>query len=905
MTTSTTTLPARSMPLRALRALCLLMLLAFAAIPAARAQSADSPQAAQPPQATQSQTPPPVAPPQAAQPAPAQASPGQVSSGQASSGQVSSGQASPGQVDAAPAPGDGGKLDAPAAAPAAQALPVPRQGEAEQVDAWKLALDQIEIALQREGLTEAEMLEFERQLEPIRNQANDVVGKLAPQLKAQQDRLKQLTPASDKETGNTNEGLSSEREQQQAAVDRLEATVRKGRLVSVLADQLLSRVAERRRDRFARTLFEKRRSILAPSLWSDGLGGIPRVYRSTRIILGDALAVMSAPLLGDAMLPVALSLLAGIVIIVAGRLAKRRFVRRRPDTTPTNRLDRLSAAAWFTLVNGLFPTVALIIVMATLQSYQVLPERLDGFANALVGSIALAVFITALARAVLAPNSRQWRLVDLPDATVAPTLHSIMALAGLLLLQTMLSELYDLTAAPLSVSVLTQGIMSIAIALTIMFALIRIIRARTAAALGEGLTVNERRWRWLRGFIWAALFVVVASAAAGYIAISGFLATQIVFAGIIAAVLSLLIGLNDEITSTLIGDERGLDAALAQNLGLKHGTIEQISILTGGVIRFLLIVIAGVLLLLPWGFDTREWRAWVEKAFFGFQVGDIEISLSEILFALLLFGVGMLATRAFQRWLGESYLPHTRLDLGLRNSIRTAVGYLGIAGAAMFAITYIGLSLENLAIVAGALSLGIGFGLQSVVNNFVSGLILLAERPIKEGDWVRTANAEGNVRRISIRATEIETFDRATVIVPNSDLISGTVTNMMHNNRMGRLVIPIGVGYASDADQVRDILTACAERNPEVLGNPAPRVYFRDFGASSLDFALYVYLRDVDNTMSVKSDLHFDILREFRAAGIEIPFPQHDVNLRDIERIERALSGARPKTGRARKGDDT
>ena len=201
----------------------------------------------------------------------------------------------------------------------------------------------------------------------------------------------------------------------------------------------------------------------------------------------------------------------------------------------------------------------------------------------------------------------------------------------------------------------------------------------------------------------------------------------------------------------------------------------------------------------------------------------------------------------------------------------------------MLAISSAGFDLSSLAFVAGALSLGVGFGLQSIVSNFVSGLILLAERPIKAGDWVSTSGGDGYVRKISVRSTEIETFDRATIIVPNSSLITDTVTNWTHGNKTGRIRIPIGVAYESDPDQVQEILLKCAAEHDLVLGRPEPVVYFMEFGASSLDFELRCFLADINYGMSVMSDLRFSILKELRAANIGIPFPQREIIIKSEE----------------------
>ncbi|MDJ0931655.1 mechanosensitive ion channel domain-containing protein [Breoghania sp.] len=229
--------------------------------------------------------------------------------------------------------------------------------------------------------------------------------------------------------------------------------------------------------------------------------------------------------------------------------------------------------------------------------------------------------------------------------------------------------------------------------------------------------------------------------------------------------------------------------------------------------------------------------------------------------------------------------------MGLKSSIRTGFGYVGVIVAGMVAFSYMGLNLQNIAIVAGALSVDVDFGLQSIVNNFISDLILLAERPIKVGDWIVVGEAQGYVRHINVRATEIETFDRQTVIVPNSDLISGVVKNWMHDDTSGCIILTVGVFYDSDPEQVRDIMMQIARDNSELLAYPAPVVYFMDFEASSLDFELRAYLAQSDYSLSVKSDLRFEIMRRFSEAGIEIPFPQRDLNPRDMDRLEDVIRG--------------
>ena len=309
-------------------------------------------------------------------------------------------------------------------------------------------------------------------------------------------------------------------------------------------------------------------------------------------------------------------------------------------------------------------------------------------------------------------------------------------------------------------------------------------------------------------------------------------------------------------------------------------------------VAFIMILISLPVLALIWGASTNElanmW-AWLNN---GVSIGQSRFSLTEILIFVLVFGAGYTVTRLVQKTVRTSVLPRTRIDTGGKNALLAGIGYIGIFLAALAAVSATGLDLSNLAIVAGALSVGIGFGLQAIVSNFVSGIILLIERPIKEGDWIVAGGVEGIVRKISVRATLIDTFDRSAVIVPNSDLIAGAVQNWTAPDITGRLRVNVGVAYGTDPEKVRDILTEIATAHPQALLYPEVSVVFMNFGASSLDFELRIFLRDVNRTLAVRSDVNFAIAKRFAEEGIEIPFNQNDVTLRNVSEIGAALQSA-------------
>jgi small-conductance mechanosensitive channel len=291
----------------------------------------------------------------------------------------------------------------------------------------------------------------------------------------------------------------------------------------------------------------------------------------------------------------------------------------------------------------------------------------------------------------------------------------------------------------------------------------------------------------------------------------------------------------------------------------------------------MLIAFACLVIIGPWEVSTADLFDTIRNIPFGFKIGELHLSLRAVLAAVVVLAVLLIITRVVRHWLEVDFLPRTTLEPSQQLSIATIFGYVVAIAAIVVALTGLGFDLQKIALIAGALSVGIGFGLQSVVANFVSGLILLTERPIRVGDSIVVKGEEGWVRRVRVRATEIETFDRASVIIPNSELITGIVKNWTRTNTLGRIVVKVGVGYESDPAQVRDILLEIANAHAQIVQSPPPAAFLLGFGDSALEFELRCIVRDVEKGASVRSDLHYEVIKRFRAAGITIPYPQREL----------------------------
>ncbi|NIQ93154.1 MAG: mechanosensitive ion channel, partial [Desulfuromonadales bacterium] len=298
--------------------------------------------------------------------------------------------------------------------------------------------------------------------------------------------------------------------------------------------------------------------------------------------------------------------------------------------------------------------------------------------------------------------------------------------------------------------------------------------------------------------------------------------------------------------------------------------------------RIIIWGVAALYLLEVWGLFDDVYSAWAYLLGLEYAVGEFRISVKMIVLVVVVLYLSIMVSWFFQSFLEAQVFYNKRIDRGVRDAFKKLSHYAIILVGFIVAMTMAGIKLQNFAILAGAFGIGIGFGLQNIVNNFVSGLILLFERPVKVGDALIIDGQWGAVVKIGMRSTVVETWDRSELIVPNSQMISEKVLNWTLSSNVSRVTVKVGVKYGTDLEKVIKILNKVGDGHPAVVEDPAPSAIFTEFGDSSINFELRVWVDNIKNRLTLISDMGVEISKEFKKAGIEIPFPQRDLHLKTV-----------------------
>ena len=727
-------------------------------------------------------------------------------------------------------------------------------GEEPSIEELKKSLDEIEAAVDSEDITAETLAGFRDKL----NSATDILRKkidwLEPRAKEAEDRLKELGPAPAKDAPAESAEIAGQRKELTDEFNDIDGELKQARVLTVKTDQLGDRVAQKRHALYANELFARSASILDPSFWTEVYRALPIELRSIEALVDAWSEHHTRPRWAGAALI--------IVIIIAIVVVLTRWWLPRLIGEPSNtRSAKAWAALWVFIWFAIRTPLAGFAALLALTTFGLLTVRLEQVAQGVVAGMAAAAFGHGVARGLLAPEHPHRRLVQEDDETALCFYNHLLwasrALGVLIVLQVIHKTLF----APLVITVATNALFA---ATTAAFLVHLVLRLGTIKKnRGEALVAAS--WAHPLGLLMAVLIGI--ALVAGYAGVAAFISLRVIVAAAVFGALFLLLVITQTLFAS-INEQTPKGQMLAENLGIDPRTLGLSGALLSALIRVILIATSFLLIIGPWEVSTADLFDTVRNIPFGFKIGEIRVSFQAILAAILVLVLLLVLMRIIQRWLERELLPRTGLEPSLQLSIVTIFGYVGAITAIALALSGLGFDLQKIALIAGALSVGIGFGLQSIVSNFVSGLILLAERPIRVGDSIVVKGEEGWVRRVRVRATEIETFDRASVIIPNSEFITGVVKNWTRANRLGRIVVKVGVSYETDPDRVRDILTDIANAHPQVVQTPPPAAYLVAFGETQLEFELRCVVAEVEKGLSVRSELHYAIIQKFREAGI-------------------------------------
>ena len=677
----------------------------------------------------------------------------------------------------------------------------------------------------------------------------------------------------------------------------LSSEVQQAHLLMLTANQLSATLADRLRENFTTRLWARTHGVFDPGLWRDAARGAPDdAARLARAF--DDQAEQLAPLrnTGGSALLAAASVLAFLLLLGPGQMVLNGIgYRRAGRATDDAPLIPVALALWLVVIAAMTPLAAGLLLRFALGELDAVTDEADRLIGVLTQALMFGGFLAGLGRALLSPGRPRWRVAPLADAMVArlrPFPTVIGAVASLAFFSAGFNSVLGVSLSTRLAADCLWLIVQMAI---VSLALATIGQARLAGEVVAGgadpqTTREPSRLPWILATLaaWLAMAAVLIALVTGYLALAGFLMRETLWIAAVLGVVSLLLRLADEIFPALLAPRGPMGASLETALGLNGGTLEQFGVLLSGVARLVLLLVAAVAVLAPVGASVEEIIGRFAATNFVVRLGLVSISPGAVLGGVALFATGLIITRAVRRWLELRYLPKTELDVGLRTSLATGVTYLGALIAVLVAFAYLGLSVAQIALFASALSVGIGFGLQAIIGNFVSGLILLAERPVRVGDWIAIGDLEGDVRKINVRATEIEMADRSRLIVPNSELVSKTVRNVTHAGALGRVKLVLRTDSTADPARVRDIVLSRMRAHPQVLSEPEAQVFLTDLREGALEFTALAYLASPRMAFSVKSELLFQIVPDMQAAGIALAGPG------PVVKVE--LTGGQPPT---------
>jgi small-conductance mechanosensitive channel len=692
-----------------------------------------------------------------------------------------------------------------------------------------------------------------------------------------QAQLNVLGPVPHDENALVTSAIATQRDVLSEQKSKIDEQLKTLAALKVSAAELITQIASIRRSLLESEVTQQTNSILNPSFWSP-LFDLPADDRQRFSALVQQLQAthQAAWQPGQRGITAALLLLALVIWTVGRKLAGRFLAWLCIHRMPEGRLRRSSLALASVVATVLSAGIALqLLHFAGTRQLPYSPLLAD-LAQYLEKLAYTCVLITGLSRALLSTKHPSWRLPDIADEVALAMEPYPRLLASLLLVLVTLVQMSNVTGMSAEVVLFGRGIVALVAALVIGALLLRVSKTRreliVAGEAPEGVTTFAGL---IYTFTGVAVVVSLFALVIGYVTMARFITYEMVWVFIIFSGFYLLTQVYQDTCDYLFSPRQAAGKAIKQLLGIGNPRLEQICTVFSGAGRAILMLI-GVIALFVGGVGTTlgQLVTGTVAILGGEGLRKLNIVPDNLLRAFLTLMIGVYLIRTLRRWLDREFLPKTEMDPGMCASLSTLFANIGYASVVLLTLSSLGIQWTNLAWIVSALSVGIGFGLQEIVKNFISGLILLTERPVKVGDLISISGVEGDIRRINVRATEIQLADRSIVIVPNSQLISQNLRNVtLGGTAQGVATLELMFPLDIDPEQVRNLLYDTYVEHDSILDKPAPFVRFSQLKPEGITLTITGYVGSPRNVGLIKSDLLFEILKRLGAAGIELAKP--------------------------------
>lgn len=720
--------------------------------------------------------------------------------------------------------------------------------------------------------------DYVQQLSQIQENLNKSRQRYAAAQDSAQKKLNALGEAPEK--GTEPAAISRQRKEFTAEVDANKAQIAQLDLLSAKIDEINALILKLRNRRLLNNILVKQSSILHPQEFLQSLGTFAGfLYELAKSPLSwyNGLSAERQTTVNNNILGVAAAMLAALI---AAYLLSRRIKKlfgyqeavERPDYS-----QKVKAAVWMFIARGAIPA-AIIGAFLFWQKNNSLINT--GSFGLLLNTAALYLLYYYLSKAVVkvtfTPFNGKWRIIEVKDnrakSISSSLIFSAAAICIVSFFQTLASQMdYD-SSIIYSLKIFGNAVKAFCVILVARKALYdnktlsdEEITEDTPVAQ---LSTNSK----ISFFIAFAMSIAFILSLFGYIRLSEYIINRSIVSAVVIGVFYIVDNLIRGLFHRIL-----LLRFWIRTFRINRRTLVKTEFWFGLLLTPVIWITGFLALLAVWGVSVDLLLARVKSFLVGFNIGGIRISITSILLGLISFFILLSLFKMLKNSFISGKLSKIEMNDGVRNSVVSSIGFLGFIISGILAIAVMGGSLSSITIIAGALSFGVGLGLQNMVSNLAAGMTILWERPIKIGDWVIINGQEGVVRQINMRSTELETWDKSTVIIPNSDILSKSLINYTYYGRTGRVVIKVGVDYKSDIEKVKQTLLEIAASNADVLTTPAPSVSFNNLGDSSLEFQLNCFTADVFKRSAISNDLRQKIVSRFRDLAINIPYPQQTV----------------------------